>query len=194
MKDNDKRKQLLAKGKTLFWKYGIRRVSVEEICREASVSKMTFYRYFPNKIELAKTIFQVVADENMAKYRQIMAQDLPFSLKTKEILLLKLEGSKKISQEFLMDLYKHPELAPFLQKQQEKSHQEILKNFELAIAHGEIRQGIQLNRITYYLAKIQEMMMDENYLALFDNPQEAIFELTSFFFYGIGVQNQEDRA
>ena len=39
------------KGKELFWKYGTKRVTVEEICREAGVSKMTYYKFFKNKNE-----------------------------------------------------------------------------------------------------------------------------------------------
>ena len=52
--DSSKSLDILNTARQLFWKHGIRRVSVEEVCREAGVSKMTFYRSFPNKIELAK--------------------------------------------------------------------------------------------------------------------------------------------
>ena len=31
-------------------------MTVEEVCREAAVSKMTFYKYFQNKVELVRTI------------------------------------------------------------------------------------------------------------------------------------------
>ena len=46
---NIKYNQILTKGKELFWKYGIKRVAIEEICKQAHVSKMTFYKYFKNK-------------------------------------------------------------------------------------------------------------------------------------------------
>jgi AcrR family transcriptional regulator len=46
MKDaaNLKLARIASTAEKLFMKFGIRRVSVEEICREASVSKMTFYK------------------------------------------------------------------------------------------------------------------------------------------------------
>ncbi|MBN1927463.1 MAG: helix-turn-helix transcriptional regulator, partial [Prolixibacteraceae bacterium] len=54
--ETDRANQILQSAKKLFWKYGIRKVSIDEICREAGVSRMTFYRLFKNKIELAKVV------------------------------------------------------------------------------------------------------------------------------------------
>ena len=37
-----KQLELLKIARELFWKHGFKRVSIEEICQKASVSKMTF--------------------------------------------------------------------------------------------------------------------------------------------------------
>ncbi|MDH5400751.1 MAG: TetR/AcrR family transcriptional regulator, partial [Cyclobacteriaceae bacterium] len=55
---NRKYQAIFETAKELFWKYGIRRVTIEEICKEAGVSKMTFYKFFPNKVALANTILE----------------------------------------------------------------------------------------------------------------------------------------
>ena len=47
-----KKEQILKTGKELFWKYGFKLVTIEEICKEAGVSKMTYYKYFTNKITI----------------------------------------------------------------------------------------------------------------------------------------------
>ena len=57
---NTKREQLIRTGKELFWKFGFRRVTVEEICSEAGISKMTFYKYFSNKLDLVKRIMDEI--------------------------------------------------------------------------------------------------------------------------------------
>ena len=49
---------LFSTAKNLFFKFGLRRVSVEEICKKASVSKMTFYRNFNNKEHIAIIILK----------------------------------------------------------------------------------------------------------------------------------------
>ena len=73
---NSKKKQIVNTARELFWKHGFRRVSVEELCREANVSKMTFYKHFRNKDELVKFIIDTLTGTAMKKYREIMQMDL----------------------------------------------------------------------------------------------------------------------
>ena len=65
--NNTKYNDICREGRKIIWKHGIKRVSIEEICREAGVSKMTFYKYFPNKLELVKSLFDILFDENHEK-------------------------------------------------------------------------------------------------------------------------------
>ena len=53
-KRSAKLQAILDAAKSLFWKHGIRRVTIEEICEVAGVSKMTYYKYFSNKTAIAK--------------------------------------------------------------------------------------------------------------------------------------------
>ena len=62
---NPKQNQIISTAQSLFWKYGMRRVSIEEICRDARVSKMTFYKFFKNKVDLVKFILDKIMDESM---------------------------------------------------------------------------------------------------------------------------------
>ena len=62
---SQKRDQLLQTGEALFIKHGMRRVTVEEICRQAGVSKPTFYKYFQNKAALARAIDALWIDESL---------------------------------------------------------------------------------------------------------------------------------
>ena len=54
---------LVDEAEKLFLRYGLEKVSVEEICQVAKVSKMTFYRYFQNKIH----IFLFIINRIMAR-------------------------------------------------------------------------------------------------------------------------------
>jgi AcrR family transcriptional regulator len=47
-----KYKKLLEKAEELFWKYGYTSVSVDQIAKEAGISKMTIYKHFHSKEEL----------------------------------------------------------------------------------------------------------------------------------------------
>ena len=97
---NPKRAQIFKTGRDLFWKYGFKRVTIEEICKEASVSKMTYYKFFPNKIELVKTIMDDILRVSMDKYKNIMASDIPYPEKVVALIHLKKDQIEHMSSEY----------------------------------------------------------------------------------------------
>ena len=179
--------QLLKVGKTLFWKHGIRRVSVEEICEEAQVSKMTFYRLFKNKHALAKAVLEEESNLSNDRYREMMEKDAPYEDKIRELIQLKYEGTHEISQEFIRELLKveDPELKEFMAKRQAEGMKLFIDGLLEAQKKGEVRAGVNSQFVLYFLAKIQEMVIDPYVLTVFKDEQEAIMEITKLFFYGI---------
>ncbi|MBK7410414.1 MAG: TetR/AcrR family transcriptional regulator [Saprospirales bacterium] len=131
---NPKYQDILKTAHSLFWKHGIKRVSIEEICRESDVSKMTFYRFFPNKIELAKTVLQGLFDNAMKDHRALMAQDIPFEEKVRKQLLLKFEGTKAISAELVKDVYSNQEwgLGEYMKQRSEEAIKVIINDYAAA--------------------------------------------------------------
>ncbi len=59
-------KQILKKSGEMFFKLGIRSVSIDDICHEVGISKKTFYVYFASKDELVAQLLHVSID-TMAK-------------------------------------------------------------------------------------------------------------------------------
>jgi AcrR family transcriptional regulator len=186
-KGNIKFQQIVQSAKDLFWRYGIRRVTIEEICRTASVSKMTFYKYFDNKVEIAKYIYNQVISEKEIEYRDIMASDIPFSEKIKQTIQLKMEGTKDLSQEFINELLQnvHPEVTALYHQKVRENLQRVLDDYTLAQKKGDIRPDIKPEFILYFLNHMIELVTDEKLVSLYELPQELIAELMNFFFYGI---------
>lgn len=83
---NKKQELILHTAKELFWKHGFKRVSVEEICKIAKVSKMTFYKFYPNKIELAKAVCDNVIEDSIAKFHEVLHKEITTEEKIKKIL------------------------------------------------------------------------------------------------------------
>src|SRR4051794_889117 len=81
-----KEAQLLATAEDLFKRYGIKRVSVTEICAAAGVSKVTFYKFFPDKVALAKRVLDDLGDRNLARIDEIEARDVPFPEKVAALI------------------------------------------------------------------------------------------------------------
>ena len=190
MKDeviNKKRSAILDKSKELFWKYGFRRVTIEEICREAKTSKMTFYRFFPNKLELARAVFDKVADEGLCDFRKIIQESTPPSEKIKKLLQIKLEGTNDISREFINDFYNNPELGltNYIEKRTSVMWTEIIKLLKEGQVEGWIRKEINVEFLFIFLQKTNSILTDSELLKLYKSPQDLIMEIANMFIYGI---------
>ncbi len=185
--DSPKSALLLESGRKLFWKYGFRRVTVDEICKEAGVSKMTFYRCFENKTELAKTIFRNIVNEGIDKFNEIINSDIPSPEKLHKILLMKLDGTNEISRDFMMDFYNSPdtELQKFVEETTSKAWKGIVDGFRHAQDKGWLRQDFKPEFLLFITQYMAPMLTDEKLLKFYDNQQDLIMEFAKFFTYGI---------
>ena len=184
---NRKYYDILSAAKILFWKHGFRRVTIDEICREAKTSKMTFYRYFPNKLEVAKTIFDNITDEGLVRFREIMKDDSAPEEKMKNILQLKLEGTKNISNDFINDFYNSPGLglSQYTEEKTKTLWRETLELFKDGQKEGWIRDDMNVEFMFYFMQKSATLLTDTELLKLFKSPQDLIMELANMFVYGI---------
>ncbi|GAB1404952.1 hypothetical protein MASR1M74_21310 [Lentimicrobium sp.] len=186
------RESLLAAARKLFWKYGIRKVTVDEICREAEVSKMTFYRYFENKIELAALMLIEVYENALQDYNNIMHSEHPFPEKIRQVVLLKHRGTTEISEEFLSDVYqsKEPVIQELLTKYSKISGKVLRDDFAKAQKEGWIRKDLKIDFLMYMMDSIGERLFDEKLKEMFGNTHDLVMSLTNFFFYGIGTADK----
>lgn len=185
--DSPKYADILGTAKRLFWKHGVRRVSVEEICQEAGVSKMTFYRFFPNKVELAKKMLEQVFDDSMRQYRELMDQDIPFEEKVRQQLLLKFKGTESVSAEFVKDIYSNEDwgLKQYMEERTAETLKTVIGDYALAQQKGWIRQDLKLSFVLYVFHKMPEWINDPHLLAAYPDIHDLIMEIANFFFYGI---------
>jgi len=186
-KANKKYQAIILAGKELFWKHGFGRVSVEEVCKNAGVSKMTFYKYFRNKNELVKAILNGIIEKSMLEYREYWDSDLPFEKKVGKTIEFKMKYSADISKEFITDLYANPdpELKVFIQSLLDANVEMIRNDFTKAQKKGEISSALNIEIILHFINKIPELISDPKLTENYDSPQQLIREFMEFFFYGI---------
>lgn len=195
MKDlaNPKLKSIVETARSLFWRFGFRRVTIEEICREAGVSKMTLYKHFKNKEDLLKFVLEVISEERWTVYREMMARDIPFAEKMTELIRMKAAQVKDLSQEFYLDFHRHasPELRKYIDIMVAQGTEELTQDYLRAQKRGEIRADIKPGFILYFLNHMNVMLKDDELIRLYDTPQDLIVELTRFFIHGI-LPREED--
>lgn len=189
LKLNKSTKAILGVAKQLVWKHGIKRITVDEICREAEVSKMTFYRYFENKYELVKHLMKNQMERGINSYCDIMSRTISYEDKIRELLLFKQKESRELSMELLKDIYSNDsefeDLRIYMRNYQDEFMALLRKDFEHAQRCGNIRSGLKIDFLIYMLNLINQQLADPNLLAMYSNAAELTDDLTSTFFYGI---------
>jgi AcrR family transcriptional regulator len=191
---NKKLNQIVQAGRALFWKYGMKRVSIEEICIAAAVSKMTFYKNFPNKTALALFILKKHYDDGMAEYHSIMDSNSSFPEKIQRAIEFKHTNAQNLSQEFVNELYKNgaPEIMDFMQHMVKDSLEAFMTDFKAYQRKGEIRRDVKPEFMLYMLNKMIEMTADNNFICLFENPADMVRTISNFYFYGIMPLEERD--
>ena len=186
-RSEEKRRQIVDTARDLFWRHGIRRITVEEIARTAGVSKATFYKHFANKAELTRAIFDELFDEGFARFDEIEAMGASFPEKVERVIQMKLEHGRGLHQEFIKDFWQNsnPEIQRHIEARMQEGMARVQKFYAEAQERGDIRRDIKLEFIMYVSDHLRVLVTDEKLVRLYASPQEMIGELVRFYFYGI---------
>ena len=183
-----KRQSIKEKGKDLFWKFGIKKVSVEEICREANVSKMTFYKYYSNKNDLACSILKEMIDESFKEFDQITNEEIDYKSRIEKIFQFKLKAADNMSDQLFSDIFsdtKSPMAQLLLETRvlSNKKFEEFLIKGQL---EGKVRKDIKMDFIIYFSnVLIPNIFSDPTILSKYKDMKELTEEVLNFLFYGI---------
>ncbi|MCD4829371.1 MAG: TetR/AcrR family transcriptional regulator [Candidatus Cloacimonetes bacterium] len=188
-----KETQLMATAEELFLRCGIRRVTVEEICRKAHVSKMTYYKYFSSKADIAVKVLEKICSEMSEIKWGILRADKPFTWKAEQLIELEVDLAKRMSEDFLYDYFNYPELKPLVTKIMKQGYSDLEELYREAQRKGEIRQDISLKLIMYMTRQLYVIMQDEAILSEYDNMRDFTRELARFYFYGLLGHNDDEK-
>lgn len=181
-----KQQQILATAEDLFQRFGIRRVTVEEICSTAKVSKMTFYKYFKNKVELVRFFLNSWVEDGMKQFEEVRRSPLPFPQKLARILELKEESTRKVSHQFALDyLNGIPELKAFFREKYDKSIALFIDFIREAQQKGEVRSDMKVEFFLAMITAVKQLIEDKDLVSLYDNYNDFIMEVNNFLFYGL---------
>jgi AcrR family transcriptional regulator len=172
-----KRDQLIQTGEALFVKHGMRRVTVEEICRQAGVSKPTFYKYFENKAALARRIVELWIEEVLHRIDGMEDAEVPFPEKMKQLLTIKQAISARPGPEFLEDLiHLDIDLSHALQRVMH-----FLVEYQ---QQGDIRADIRPEVLMTAFDLLNSMQYDRRIRDLYEDAETLAGDVFKLFHYG----------
>ena len=180
------RARIVQAARALFQRHGMRRITVQEICAEAAVSKMTFYRYFTNKVDLARHLLEEWSEQISARLTEIDALDLPFHDKVALVVTERVQLARDLSPEFIAELYSaDASLADFLKRQGHENRRRFMAFVVAAQARGEVREDLNPELILAILDKLNDLARDDAVVALFPDYVELTRQVNTLFFYGV---------
>lgn len=135
-----KQEQIIEAARKLFYKYGFKRVSVDEIAREAKVTKRTLYMYFRSKEEILKYFINEEIQKMECMVRDIEEQNLGFLDTIHQVLykLLKYKNEHEFLNRIIeeIDVFNNPMLIENLKVIDKKIQNYILQKLNIAIEKG----------------------------------------------------------
>jgi AcrR family transcriptional regulator len=177
-KISKKQQQVVVTAEDLFKKHGIKRVTIEEICKKADVSKMTFYKYFDNKMGLVKHIWDNWIEEGFNKLDEINAMGIPFPEKIERMFEWKRAFTSKMSIEFIEDFL---QMDGGIEKVRGRFFDFIIDSQK----KGDTRPEVRPEFIMAVLDKLYELARDEKLLEIYPHFIEFNRELKDFLWYGL---------
>jgi AcrR family transcriptional regulator len=179
--------KLLRAAKSLFFRFGIRKVSVAEICMEAGVSKMTFYRHFKNRDDIAIQVLGNHFTKRMETIELILQENIPFEKKLKKITAKKMEWFKSAGSEIIRELMSDRESPPgkFLGGMLDGQARRTKEIFVALQKKGELRKDIKVDLIMHIVENLWKAFADENLMKIYDDRSQLYEELYKTTYYGI---------
>jgi AcrR family transcriptional regulator len=183
--ENKKYRKLLDTAQGLFFKHGIKRITVEEICETAKVSKVTFYKHFHNKDDLVMKIMEEWFEAGIQEFDAIRNENIPFMEKMIKLIRLKLATAQEYSQEFIDEIVESTgTLKEFYHRVTTKTVELVMDLLKDAQKKGQFRKNVPPEFYVYLIEHIGEMLNDDRLKTIIPDPHDRFKELMNILFFG----------
>lgn len=186
-----KANKIIGTGRDLFFKHGLHRITVEEICKTAGVSKKTFYNHFSNKYELAKLILDDINRKELSVIETHRARSVSFLEKITAMMEESMANIWSSESTFFKEAYENcAELRPFIDEQIIKRQTEILNFFKEEKARGEIRKEVPPELVVYLLTDlVRHSVLDPKLDNLLPDMNERLRMIIGCLITGVSTES-----
>lgn len=171
------RNRIREQAKQLYFKYGIRSVSMDDIAVGLGMSKKTIYQYFADKDELVDAIVEDDIKETRSDCQECFVQSTNAVEEIYLTLDRMLEHLGQLNPTILYDLHKF-HFQSFKKFQEHKNSfllEIIRKNLERGKAEGLYREDINVDILSRF--RLESMMIAFN-MEIFPQTKYSIVEVT----------------
>lgn len=145
-------KKIADKVHTLFSRYGIRCISMDDIASDLRISKKTIYQFYSNKDSLVETFVDTAIDENIFRCKILVEKSDDAIIELYFLLVYAMELYIILNPAIVYDLKKNHELAyeKFKGHKTQFIHQTVKANIERGVKTGLYRKDFDIDIITRF--------------------------------------------
>ena len=175
---------------SLFMRYGIKSVTMDDIARELGISKKTLYQFVDNKQDLIEQIFEKHIGEELLIIQQIKEEAKDSIDEMLKIARYVLKMVKKVSPTVMYDLEKYYRKTYMQMKELHSRHifSYILDNIKRGMEKGIYRKDIKPELIAkIYVSNTSNIHGSELFPMTNDEIQAMIREYAIYHIHGIAT-------
>lgn len=148
----DIKDRIIQKAGELFFQYGIKNISMDELASSLGMSKRTIYENFKDKEDILRSLILKLGDERNKIFKKFLIE----GQNVVEVFINVIEIQKKMpvsNVKFLQDIYKYyPKITKLMQENIEMNN-EFLQEFLMnGIEQGYIREDLNVE-VTAFLVE-----------------------------------------
>jgi len=172
------RVKIIHAAKELFSRHGAKRVTVEEICRSAGISKVTFYKLFRNKSDLIHQIKWALMEEGFKRFDEINAMNISYPEKIQLMTRWKADFAARVHVDYILEMTTLDDVWAEVKRR-------FLANISEAQAQGHIRGDINREFLWMVLEKTGELVTEGRWREVFDDLGRYQEQLRILLFFGL---------
>jgi len=176
----------------LFYQQGWKLTSIAEICRVAGVSRVTFYKYFPTKQDLVKSIFEEQKNNMRQEFDRLLATKADLATVIQQILTMQQESMATLySAAVLHDLNhdKDETLQDFFRQMVQEKYHYMHYFFSTLQKRKSIRNDFPVILIDVLIQKMDEMIHSSVLQQHYSGKEQQLFkDVLQLFLHGLTYQ------
>jgi AcrR family transcriptional regulator len=175
-REGARRELILATAMEKLRRFGIRRVTMDELARELRISKKTLYRHFPEKEDLVRAVTETIAGTLLPKIAQILDSRRKPVEKVLEVWRVFSQLPRHVSPELMADLKAD---YPHLWAEIDRRRRGVIRRLEGLIEEGkesgDVRPEVHPKAAMAVLFAIVDQVLQPDVLSSGEfSPGEAI--------------------
>jgi TetR/AcrR family transcriptional regulator, cholesterol catabolism regulator len=188
MEETDIKRKILKGAESLFMKYGVRSISMDDIARHLSVSKKTLYQHFEDKEDIVTITCQAHIENVSKEFLDIKHSAENAIEELAKISFCLKQNSEEMNPTLLFDLQKyHPKAwSVWLNHKNKFIRESVIQNLKQGIEEGYFRPEIKVEIIAAMRLELVQLGFDDT---IFPPSQfkvaEVQMQIFDHFVYGI---------